>query len=266
MSSLASFLARGICGLSLSLLVACALMPFQKNSTQDLDSQGDIWSWDYSSGPRGPGSWSKLNPQYGLCSQGHAQSPIDLRWGLPSKANPLKIMYREGSARVTHGGYTLRVEVTPQSSIRYRGKDYFLEKMEFRSPSEHSLSGRFFPMELQLYHRSSNGLRQAIVSLFMEKGPKAPWFEKFWQFTSPSEKTSSPVVFTLNPDQLLPASKTFYHYEGSLTHPPCLERVQWFVFNTPLSLSPEQIHQFRKIFVKNNRPLQPLRGRKVKNF
>ncbi len=225
----------------------------------------DMWGWSYE-GDRGPEHWAQLNPQYDMCSSGQKQSPINLQWQKPSSPNPLKINYFESNAVITNTGYTFRLELTPESSINFNGIDYILEKIEFRTPSEHQLSGKSLPMEMQFYHRSSNGLKQAIITLFVISGRQAPWFDQFWESASSLDKFSSSASQKFNPQQFIPPRQTFYHYEGSLTHPPCLEGVQWFVFNTPLQLSPEQIAAFKAKYNSNNRPLHSNKNRKISNF
>eukprot|EP00934_Nitzschia_sp_Nitz4_P008434 Nitzschia sp. Nitz4//scaffold413_size9536//7739//9268//NITZ4_009097-RA/size9536-processed-gene-0.4-mRNA-1//1//CDS//3329551343//8424//frame0 len=39
----------------------------------------------------------------------------------------------------------------------------------------------------------------------------------------------------------------FYGYDGSLTEPPCTEIVSWFVMDTPMIISPEQLEQMKRI-------------------
>ncbi len=257
------------------LVISCSSRPPVEESTNEQEQQAeepqtpqrkDVWGWEYNNGPRGPMNWASLNPQYYMCSTGSKQSPINLVWHRPKQGNPLKLSYTEGNATIINAGYTFRIELTPQSSIEFDGKDYLLEKIEFRSPSEHHLSGNQLPMELQFYHRSSNGLKQAIVSLFVITGRGSAWFDRLWEKTQSLQKFKSSPTFRFNPDQLIPPRQTFYHYVGSLTHPPCLEEVKWFVFNTPLQLSKEQISKFRSLFEQNNRPIQLLNDRDVTNY
>ena len=54
-----------------------------------------------------------------------------------------------------------------------------------------------------------------------------------------------------------------YRYEGSLTTPPCSESVQWIVLTMPIEMSEAQISAFKAIIHDNNRPVQPLNGRKL---
>jgi Eukaryotic-type carbonic anhydrase len=52
-------------------------------------------------------------------------------------------------------------------------------------------------------------------------------------------------------DQLLPSVKTTYCYDGSLTTPPCSERVKWIILTAPIQLSNQQISAFQKIIHHN---------------
>jgi carbonic anhydrase len=40
--------------------------------------------------------------------------------------------------------------------------------------------------------------------------------------------------------------------------------VRWFVLKTPVTVSKDQTTAFRKIYPLNNRPVQPLNGRKIR--
>ena len=62
---------------------------------------------------------------------------------------------------------------------------------------------------------------------------------------------------------MLPESKAYFHFTGSLTTPPCSEGVNWNVMATTVEASQAQIDAFTSIFEKSVRPVQALNGRKV---
>ena len=65
----------------------------------------------------------------------------------------------------------------------------------------------------------------------------------------------------MDPAALLPADKTYWHYHGSFTTPPCTEGVMWFVLNNPVELSDAQISAFEAIYDHNYRPVLPMNAR-----
>jgi carbonic anhydrase len=67
----------------------------------------------------------------------------------------------------------------------------------------------------------------------------------------------------INVADLLPAKRGYYHFEGSLTTPPCSEGVSWYVLSTPVEASAAQIKAFQKLYKHNARPVQPLNDRIV---
>jgi carbonic anhydrase len=50
---------------------------------------------------------------------------------------------------------------------------------------------------------------------------------------------------------------------GSLTTPPCSEGVQWVVMRHPVTVAPEQIELFARIYPMNARPIQAASGRRI---
>jgi len=61
----------------------------------------------------------------------------------------------------------------------------------------------------------------------------------------------------------LPHNPTYFRYKGSLSHPPCLEEVLWYVFTEPQELSADQLQAIFTANGKNARPVQPANGRKI---
>jgi len=69
-------------------------------------------------------------------------------------------------------------------------------------------------------------------------------------------KLSSEIFDPYHPD-LIP-TYWFFGYDGSLTDPPCSEIVSWFIMDTPMIISPEQLDQMKVIlFTHVNSQCQP---------
>ncbi|HXV77868.1 MAG TPA: carbonic anhydrase family protein [Candidatus Polarisedimenticolaceae bacterium] len=227
--------------------------------------------WDYGT-EHGPSAWGELSPDYAACGTGRSQSPIDISasvaTGLPALAAQyrpvtLSIVHQEHKADEINTGHTIQVNYPAADTLTVGDEAYALVQYHFHSPSEHAVAGRHFPMEMHLVHRTSDG-KLAVVGVFIAEGAANPAFDPVWA-NLPAEKGDEQQLehVTVDVDRLLPADRTTYRYDGSLTTPPCSEGVKWFVMTTPIEMSAEQIGRFRAIVDGNNRPVQPLNGRAI---
>jgi carbonic anhydrase len=64
-----------------------------------------------------------------------------------------------------------------------------------------------------------------------------------------------------NPSNLLPKEMDYFHYDGSLTTPPCTEKVKFYILKTQVNIAKEQVTDFP--FKMNARPVQPANGRPI---
>lgn len=73
----------------------------------------------------------------------------------------------------------------------------------------------------------------------------------------------------LDPTSLLPESKAYWTYLGSLTTPPFLESVTWIVFKQPIEASCEQLKIFRQLRcydVCDECPCDEMNGLVINNY
>ncbi len=218
--------------------------------------------WSYE-GEGGPENWSKLDPKNTACAIGQRQSPIDIREGIKVDLEPVQFDYRPSSFRIIDNGHTVQVNVG-DSSITLTGKTYELVQFHFHRPSEEKVNGRNFDMVAHLVHKADDGAL-AVVAVLMERGEENPFIQLLWN-NMPLEKNIavSPPTPTINPSSLLPASRNYYTYMGSLTTPPCTEGVLWLVMKQPVQVSGDQIAIFSRLYRHNARPIQPARDRLIK--
>ena len=76
-------------------------------------------------------------------------------------------------------------------------------------------------------------------------------------------------VRSLIVNELLPDTKQYVTYDGSLTQPACFETVQWVILNKPIYMNAHQFHLLRTSLKgdghqDNFRPIQALNQRTVK--
>lgn len=219
--------------------------------------------WGYS-GATGPARWGQLSREYAGCSTGRRQSPIDITSAAPTNL-PIRFDYRRSPLQVENNGHTIRANVPPQNSISLGGSRFRLVQFHFHAPSEHTLRGRRFPMELHMVHESEAG-KVAVLTGMIEEGAENPAYTTLFSVLPKEKGETVNVGRQLDPRSFLPANPTEsarWVYTGSLTTPPCTEGVQFHVYRQPIGLSRAQIAQFVDIYDDNARPVQPRNGRPV---
>ena len=147
------------------------------------------------------------------------------------------------------------------NTVEFGGSTWYLHDVTFHRKSETRVNGRQFDLEAQLLHVEPKEGKMLVVSTLFQVS-KTP-NNLLWAFDWTNLPKTAGQGTGLSPDidlmQLLPGWLAFWHYEGSLTVPPCSEGVQWIVMKNPLGISQEQLDFFP--FSSNFRPPQPLNGR-----
>lgn len=207
----------------------------------------------------GPANWGKLSPDFRLCGEGKAQSPIDIRDAVETDLVDIDFHYSETASAIINNGHTIQVDLAAGSAISYNGIRYDLLQFHFHAPSEHTISGEAAPMEIHFVHSDPNSGALAVVGVLLTEGEAdndayAPVLDAMPAEPGEPQALSSPLAL----DSLLPEAKGYYAYQGSLTTPPCSEIVRWLLLDTPVALSADQIAAYVKLYDGNARPVQPL--------
>ncbi|CAD6215980.1 GSCOCG00004284001-RA-CDS [Cotesia congregata] len=150
--------------------------------------------------------------------------------------------------------------------------------------SEHQLGGKSYAMEMQTVHYnkefgsyeeaegSENGL--VLYALFYKLQVEEEFdfltkiIEKLPEVAQPGLSTDI-EPFALGDYFDKEKATNYVVYPGSLTHPPCSESVTWLISDRIIPVSKEQVRAFQQLNLlndddHNNRPLQPINGRRAK--
>jgi carbonic anhydrase len=221
------------------------------------DAHAVHWSYD---GAGAPVHWGDLSSSNHACKVGDEQSPIDLKSAIPAdfpKAAPNWSPVRGGT--VVNNGHTIQFDIGGAGGLDIGGVRYDLKQFHFHHPSEHTVDGKSFPLEVHLVHAAPDG-RLAVVGVMFEEGASNPALDPVWA-TAPTQEGKAAVAFEVDPSKFLPREPAAYRYQGSLTTPPCSETVTWTVLAKPITASRSQIQAFASLFPNNARPVQPLNRR-----
>ncbi|HXY42322.1 MAG TPA: carbonic anhydrase family protein [Vicinamibacteria bacterium] len=228
--------------------------------------------WSYE-GAEDPSHWASLSPEFAVCGSGRWQSPIDI---VTSAATPLQpgaagfeaarletTDTRTVPVDVVNNGHTIQVDAVGSDVLVIGDERYVLQQFHFHTPSEHTVDGRSYPLEVHFVHRSAGG-KLAVVGLLFEEGAENAALTPYW---SRMPKSAGPPVDLgkggVDVRKVLPARLDVYRYAGSLTTPPCSEGVNWLVLKEHKTASTAQIEAFRALMRHDNRPVQPLGGRAI---
>jgi len=241
----------------LSGLILCLASPL-------VAAESDSPHWSYE-GAEGPENWGELTPEYLMCSEGWNQSPINLVDEVHADLPQLEFEYYSTNVDEINNGHSIQQNINPGSFLKIpeRNKSFELKQFHFHSPSEHTVDGKSFAMEIHFVHADKEG-KLAVVGVLVDEGEKHPVLSQLWAFMpeNPGETKQDPIG--IEETDLLPPTRQYYAYSGSLTTPPCTEGVKWIVLKTPVQASAGQIATFKsRVGTATNRPVQPVNSRLI---
>ncbi|XP_054639349.1 receptor-type tyrosine-protein phosphatase gamma-like isoform X3 [Dunckerocampus dactyliophorus] len=259
--------------------------------------------WAYS-GTYGPDEgWASAFPE---CKERN-QSPINIVDQDTKVSTEFQELTLEGfdtessnKTSMKNTGKTVAIVLKDDYFVRGAGLPgrFKAEKVEFHwgpsngsEGSEHSINGRRYPVEMQIYMYNSDDF-DSLSAALKEKRIIAA-MAVFFQVGGNDNPAADPIIHGLKGvvhheketflepfvlRDLLPSSLgSYYRYTGSLTTPPCSKIVEWLIFNRPIYVSYKQLEAFYSIFTteqqdhvksveylrSNFRPIQRLDNRHV---
>jgi carbonic anhydrase len=220
--------------------------------------------WSYE-GADGPENWGELSEEFAACKVGLNQSPVDLVADLDINLPELQFQYHGTPIRETNNGHSIQLDVAPGNYLEAPelGLKAELVQAHFHSPSEHTVNGKHYAMEIHLVHSLEKG-GLAVIGLMIEEGEENEMLNRVWSFMPENEGDSTQSPLTVFEAGVLPPTREYYIYNGSLTTPPCSEGVRWIVLNEPMTVSVAQILRFKeKVGQFTNRPIQDQNARLI---
>jgi carbonic anhydrase len=213
------------------------------------EAEGAHWSYAEQS------SWE------GECPTGHQQSPVALPTATPSADLPdLAPAYAAGGGDLINNGHTLQFTPSAPGTTLIGADSYNLLQFHFHGASEHTLDNASFPLELHFVNRNAAG-QLAVVGVFIKEGAFNPALASLIAAIPAEAGEAAATHPNVDPAALLPATRLYFAYPGSLTTPPCSEGVRWNVLAMPVEASAEQIDAIRTAIGPSNRATQPLYDR-----
>jgi carbonic anhydrase len=222
------------------------------------------------SGETGPEFWGTLDPAYLDCDNPtNDQSPRDLVVE-DVVVNPPDLAELEieeipkGTFKFENLGFTVQVEVKNTGETLSGGgllTGYELTEFHYHVPSEHTINGAQFPLELQMVHKNAEGELAVLAVLFELTPAPNKFLDSHFDDLDEIPFKGFSVDVDLEPYSVLRGFNlplSYYQYRGSLTNPPCTQVVRWFILTELAGVSIPQLATITALLGNqpNNRPPQ----------
>lgn len=239
--------------------------------------------------------WGK----FGECA-GPNQSPVDISRYVDIQGQTKYLLWfdyyldpdlqADHEATLINDGHGLRFDVPSNKLdmgfVKIGKTQYTALEYQFHAPSEHSIDGAVFPLEMQIYNTAQDGSGIVAISIFFREGESNPFLSSLkessggndgpqWFGGSGTASIAGHFTGAFDLENVIPGGDVakeapFYNYKGSLTQPPCTGGVDWWVLSKPITASRDEIRWVRKaIFMSestrhgNARETQAMGDRRV---
>ncbi|KAL6661284.1 hypothetical protein ACP70R_000668 [Stipagrostis hirtigluma subsp. patula] len=223
----------------------------------------------------GPERWGMIKPEWAECGTGRMQSPIDLsheRVSLVRSLGYLNHSYRPAEASIVNRGHDIMIRFHGDAgSFVINGTTYYLRQLHWHSPTEHTVDGRRYDMELHMVHESA-AKKAVVIGMLYEVGAPDAFLRKLEPFIRriADRRAREEPVGMVDPRGARGRASVYYRYMGSLTTPPCAEGVIWTIVKRVRTVSKYQMDLLREAVhddkENNARPLQKVNHRDISIF
>lgn len=279
-----------------ALVDAARVAVHQRDGRSNATGGGKGWQYGPSEGCDavhkfcGPSEW---HTHWHLCNEFGTQSPINIDTDdLKDPPSSLNVDLDFHDGKGLHGsceaddnhyavpkGTTLSMDPACKQSMQFEGKRYDLLQFHYHAPSEHTVDGKYYPMEVHHVHKAADG-EIAVIGVFIgtDEEPDddgddgAVTDVQRSQFLADvmdidgydaddddvdddEEEDEKKRMAMMDPyNRFIPPievsngeseGKGFYYYKGSFTTPPCSTAVNWILAKRIVKVMPEIIEQWR---------------------
>ena len=254
-------------------LISCKTAPEKTEEVQEktaTPSTAQHEDWRYA-GEMGPEHWTEFEKNSNC--DGKFQSPINLltkdvvKNEIQLKITDYQYVTLTHIHSVNNNGHSIQYNFSSEdNAVIFDKEKYTLRQFHFHSPSEHTINGIRYPLEIHLVHYNDEKRDYLVIAAMAVEGESNETFVFLEQFLPISVGETKPINTTHDFNQLIPENNGagYFYYKGSLTTPPCTENVNWLIMTSFVTVSETQIELLRQLMpIDNYRDVQHLNGRQI---
>ncbi|KAG6411054.1 hypothetical protein SASPL_129128 [Salvia splendens] len=143
---------------------------------------------------KGPEHWGSLKKEWKLCSVGKFQSPINIieeKVLVSSKTGTLRRNHKPAHAVLRNRGHDVMVEWN--GDTMGTNLTYNLLQCHWHMPSEHTINGRRYDLEMHMVHRNSQE-KLAVIAILYDLGRSDPFLDKVGTISKEQIATLKKIV------------------------------------------------------------------------
>lgn len=160
-----------------------------------------------------------------------------------------------------HTGHSIQFTPSANStpSLRTPHGTYAFKQFHFHwgptssQGSEHCIDGKSYAAEIHFVHANTNGCEDAddylaVLGVLCHADTGYSSEGTDWEkIKIPQEPGQNIAADNIELLKYLPAELDYYYYKGSLTTPPCSEKVLWYVFRNSLKVPEDFLVKLRQM-------------------
>lgn len=209
-------------------------------------------------------NWGEKFPQCSANSQKITPINIDTSDVSPCNATcRLALRFKESKCYTQYKNNIPTILFDPGCLLKFKEEYFNLKKMTLHHPSMHTINGSHYDMEILLYY-NKNPINErdggVILSILTKRGPDHGDINNFFnqfinQIPVVDTETEQEIEVDKNwsPKVIIPDSKAFFYYDGSLPYPPCTPNWTIVVFEQSMAISENVINTLKYILGDSNR-------------
>ncbi len=206
------------------------------------------------------------------CVSGKFQSPISIRTKSAIRCGALcdlVFYYRTSKCNMVNVNKNFVIDYDNGSYVLYNSEVFELDKIAFTHSASHKIDNYTFPLEIMLYHRAPDSGKVLVISVMSDVNDAVSRSKMFLEIMvnqmprNTGEQKKLNTADSWNIFDIIPETKSFFTYEGSLIQSPCSENVTWVVFDNSINCSSNFFDSLRSVVESNARSIKKTNGRRV---